>query len=297
MSFFDLAPMKVAGVTIIRNAIRYDYPVVESIKSVLPLVDIMYVGLGQSEDQTRQLVQSIPSEKIVIVDTVWDDNLREGGKVLAVETNKVLDCVGDDFDWIVYIQGDEVLHESGIENIRKGMQQYLKDPRVEGLLLQYKHFYGHYRYIGDSRRWYRQEVRVVKNIKGLRSFRDAQGFRINQRLIRVKMMDAFVHHYGWVKNPKIQLEKDKSFQKLWHDDQTLQSRTIEASEYDYQNIDSLKIYTGTHPAVMHSRIESADWDFKYDTKIRRLSFKNRFLELLEKLTGYRFFEYKNFKRV
>ena len=85
--------MKVAGFTFIRNAVRYDYPVVESITSLLPLVDELVVCVGNSDDSTLALIESIASPKIKIFHSVWDDSLREGGKVLAVETNKALAAV------------------------------------------------------------------------------------------------------------------------------------------------------------------------------------------------------------
>ena len=94
--------MKIAGFTIIRNAIKYDYPVVEAITSILILCDEFYVGVGKSDDDTRNLISSINSEKIKIIDTVWDDNLRQGGAVLAIETNKVFDAIPNDFDWCFY---------------------------------------------------------------------------------------------------------------------------------------------------------------------------------------------------
>ena len=103
--------MKVSGFTFVKNAIKYGYPVVESIRSVLPIVDEMIVCLGDSEDETDKLIESIGSEKIKIVRSVWDNNLREGGKVLAVETNKAMDATASDSDWLFYIQADEVLHE------------------------------------------------------------------------------------------------------------------------------------------------------------------------------------------
>jgi hypothetical protein len=287
--------VKVAGITIIRNALKFDYPVTESIRSILPLVDKMYVGVGNSQDDTRGLIESIASEKLVIIDSVWDERLREGGKVLAVETNKVLDAVPADFDWIFYIQADEILHEEGIPFIREALSQHLRDSRVEGLLLKYRHFYGHYRYFGDSRRWYTREVRVVRNLKSVRSFRDAQGFRIDNRLMRVKLVDAYIHHYGWVKNPVFQLAKDKEFQKLWHSDERLAKRKVEATEYDYKNIDSLSLYQGTHPAVMKERIQAADWDFVFDTEVKNFSFKDSILNFIERITGYRLFKYKNYK--
>ena len=103
--------MKVCGFTIVRNAIKYGYPVVESIKSILPLCDQMVVAVGKSDDDTLALIKSIDSEKIVIIETVWDDTIKEGGRVLAVETNKAMDAITDDFDWCFYIQADEVVHE------------------------------------------------------------------------------------------------------------------------------------------------------------------------------------------
>ena len=85
--------MKVAGFTIIRNALKYDYPVVEAITSILPICDAFYVGVGQSEDDTRKLIEKINSDKIRILDTLWDDTLRVGGLVLSNETNKVFDAI------------------------------------------------------------------------------------------------------------------------------------------------------------------------------------------------------------
>ena len=56
--------MKVAGFTIIRNAVKYDYPVVEAINSILPICDAFYVGVGNSEDETKKLIENINSDKI-----------------------------------------------------------------------------------------------------------------------------------------------------------------------------------------------------------------------------------------
>ena len=95
--------MKVAGFSFVRNAIKYDYPIVEAISSVLPVCDEFVVAVGNSEDQTYDLIKSINSPKIKIIETVWDDNLRDGGKVLAVETDKALKAISSDCDWAFYI--------------------------------------------------------------------------------------------------------------------------------------------------------------------------------------------------
>eukprot|EP00919_Chromeraceae_sp_WS-2016_P074801 GHVR01177019.1.p1 GENE.GHVR01177019.1~~GHVR01177019.1.p1 ORF type:complete len:182 (+),score=8.25 GHVR01177019.1:291-836(+) len=168
--------MFVSGFTFIRNAVKLDYPVSEAIRSILPVVDEMVVAVGNSDDATRDLILSL-GDKIRIIDTTWDDSLREGGKVLAVETNKAFDAVGKQADWCVYIQGDECIHEKYHSEIRAKMEQFKDDNRVEGLLLDYAHFYGSYDYLGDSRTWYRKEIRIIRNDKHIRSYRDAQGFR------------------------------------------------------------------------------------------------------------------------
>ena len=80
--------MKVTGFSIIRNAVKYDYPIVEAIRSVLPLCDEFVIGIGQSEDDTIGLIESINSPKIKIINTIWDDSLRTCGLVLRDETNK-----------------------------------------------------------------------------------------------------------------------------------------------------------------------------------------------------------------
>lgn len=288
--------MKVAGFTFIRNAVRYDYPVVESITSLLPLVDELVVCVGDSDDNTLELIENIGSSKIKIIHSVWDDSLREGGKILAVETNKALAAVAHDADWCFYLQGDEVLHEEDTEAIRNALSRYKDDLKVEGLLFNYRHFYGSYNYIGNSRKWYRHEIRIVRNNIGVYSYKDAQGFRIDNRKLNVKSIDAFIYHYGWVKNPHHQTEKQKNFHKLWHNDETVKNM-VQADEFDYNSIDSLANFKGSHPHVMKNRIAKVDWDFQFDVSKVRLKFKYQILNWIEKMTGYRFFEYKNYRKI
>lgn len=290
--------MQVAGFTIIRNAIKYDYPVVEAISSILPVCDVFYVGVGNSDDDTRKLIASIPSDKIRILDTVWDDRLREGGKILSIETNKVFDAIPKEFDWCFYIQSDECVHEEDLPKIKNAMLLYKDDKTVDGLLFEYKHFYGHYKYIGIGRRWYKHEIRIIKNNKHLRSYKDAQGFRTSQDTkLNVKKTGAFIYHYGWVKPPKAQQAKQSSFHKMWHDDDWVKTHIPEVEEFDYSNIDLLAEYKGSHPKVVKERIKNADWTFKYDPQKVKRNFKYRFLFWVEKLTGWRIGENRNYRIV
>jgi hypothetical protein len=294
--------MKVSGFTFVKNAVKYGYPVVESIMSVLPIVDEMIVCLGDSEDDTNELIGSIDSDKIKIIHSVWDSSLREGGKVLAVETNKAMDATAPDSDWLFYIQADEVLHEQYHQVILHAMQKYKDDKRVEGLLFNYHHFYGSYKFIGDGRRWYSKEIRVIRNNKEIRSWLDAQGFRLDGRKLNVKLINAYIYHYGWVRNPVAMQKKIADISNLWNEgaehEQRMEELKKRTAEFDYSNIDSVTVFAGTHPAVMKDLVNKEDWNFDMD--VQQKNFKNtkhRILYFLWRRFGWRPFEYSNYKRI
>jgi hypothetical protein len=290
--------MFVSGFTFIRNALKYDYPIVEAINSILPLCDEFIVAVGKSEDDTLGLIRSIKNDKIKIIETLWDDTLRIGGEVLAVETNKALNHVSKQADWCFYIQGDEVIHEKYLPAIREAMRQWRTDKKVEGLLLGYTHFYGSYNYTAHARNWYRNEIRIIRNDAAIRSYKDAQGFRKNGKKLRVKKIDAVVYHYGWVKPPAFQQAKLQSFNKYWHSDEWVKQNVEATNEFDYSNIHSLSNFEGTHPKVIEERINNMNWKFSVDpVKNKNISLKNRLLAFVEKLTGYRIGEYKNYTRI
>lgn len=288
--------MKVSGFTFIRNAVLYDYPIVESIQSILPLCDEVVVAVGKSEDATLKLIQDIPSEKIRIIETEWDLSLREGGRVLAEETNKALAEIAKDSDWCFYIQGDEVVHEKYHATIKTAMEKYKEEDKVEGLLFKYLHFYGSYDFVGDSRKWYRREIRVIKNNPKFQSYKDAQGFRNNGQKLHVKEIDAYIYHYGWVKPPEMQAAKIKNFLSLWHSDDYV-AKNQPQGQFDYSQIDSLKLFQGTHPEVMKNRIEKLNWSFDFDPTQKNFGFKNWLLYHLENWTGIRVGEYRNYRKI
>lgn len=290
--------MKVAGFTIIRNAVKYDYPVVEAIRSILPLCDEFLVLAGNSSDETLELIRSIDSPKIRIEHSVWNDELRTGGAVLAVETNKAKALISPGFDWLFYIQSDEVIHEKFHEPIRKSMLKYKDDLAVEGLLFDYVHFYGSYDYVATSRKWYRKEIRIIRQDEDIISYKDAQGFRKSGRKLNIANSGGMVYHYGWVKPPEAQQAKQESFHKMWHDDQWMEKHIPKVEQFDYSNIDMLVSFSGTHPMVMHDRIARKNWKFTFDpVKARKPSMRIRLLHAFEKLTGVRIGEYKNYRLI
>ncbi len=289
--------VKASGFSFIRNAVKYDYPILEAILSILPVCDEFVLAVGRSDDDTLNYVKSINSPKMKIIETVWDDTLREGGRVLAVETNKAFHAISSDADWAFYIQGDEVIHEKYLDNIKHAMIQYKDDMQVDGFVFDHLNFYGSYDYIADARHWQKKEIRVVRNRKDIYSYKDAMSFRKgNDEKLNVKYVDACIYHYGWVKAPDIMQKKQLEFHKMWHDDEWVKKNIPVVEEFDYSIIDSVEYFKGTHPKVMTERLKRLNWKFSFDpTKTKKESFRRQVLNTIYKKLGWHIGEYKNYK--
>ncbi|MEQ1797793.1 MAG: glycosyltransferase family 2 protein [Lacibacter sp.] len=280
-----------------RNAVLNDFPVTEAISSILPVVDEMIISIDKGDDDTEGLIRSIVSDKIRIVYSTWDMNLRKGGQVYAIETNKAMQHISADTDWIFYIQADEVIHEKYHTVIRETAERYRTEKKVDGLLFKYLHFYGTYEYVGDSRKWYRHEVRLVKNDHSITSYKDAQGFRRGNEKIRVVPVDAEVYHYGWVKSPQQMRKKQNITRRFYFESDVNQQVINKTDSFDFSEFDSLKKFTGTHPLVMQKRIASKNWQVELDINRKKFTLKNKILFWIEKKTGKRPFEFRNYRKI
>ena len=286
--------MKVSGFTFVRNGIKFDYPFRESILSLLPLVDEMIVNVPESDDDTLKAVKDIGDPKVKIFETKWGGDIPTGGKILSHHTNLALQkCTGD---WCFYIQADEIISELDYDKIRRSMDDNLSDKRVDGLLFDYIHFYGSYACVAAARNWYRREVRIIRNRKGIVSFADAQGFRYkDESKVSVAYTGAKVYHYGWVRPIDSMRTKTIAMDRLWHGDKKdEQNKNMEYKSTQY----GLKKFRGTHPIVMKDRIKKQDWKFENKSKISTYrEFRYWLSDLFEKITGTRFFEYKGYKLI
>jgi hypothetical protein len=259
--------MKVSGFSIIRNGMLYGYPFKEAVLSVLPLCDEFIINVGRSDDNTLDVIKSINSPKLKILETEWDMTQREGGKLLSIETNRALrECTGD---WGIYIQGDEVLHEKYIPAVKEAMAKYYNAAEIEGLRFRYKHFYGSYDYYQDNfRKWYTKEVRVIRNNGKIVSWGDAMDFKHHDgSKINAADIDAEIYHYGWVRPPDTLIKKRIDFEKFYKSDEEV-SKVIRQI-HNYDDLGNLKRFTDTHPEVMKERINSSSWDF--DAKLEEQS--------------------------
>jgi len=115
------------------------------------------------------------------------------------------------------------------------------------------------------------------------------------RKLQVKATGIPVFHYSYVRPPSLMQKKAAYFNSFWHDDQWVRDNLADKSEFDYYNVDEVRPFKGTHPKLMKEIVAQQDWGFDI-TKIRRnFTFREKILHTIEKRTGYRLGEYKNYK--
>jgi glycosyltransferase involved in cell wall biosynthesis len=298
--------MKISAFTYVRNGKTFGYPFIESIKSLLPIVDEYIVVVGDSTDGTREAVEKIGDDKIKIVDTIWDDNLRKDGKIFAQQANIGLDNTSVDSDWLFHLQADEVIHEKDFPVILQSLEQNLSNKKVDGFLLRFLNFFGDFNHYCPSRRFHQREIRIIRNDRSIRSYKDSMGFRkfhtpelINKKgtKLLVKQIEATIYHYSWSKAPKTQKAKNIEFSKRYHptDDFIKDFEAAHGQANDYHQYDYLKVFTGTHPAAIQQVVDAQDWEFIYDPSRNNMTGKEKIMKFLETLTGKQFFIYKNYK--
>jgi len=297
--------MKVSGFTYMRNSFKYGYPVIESIKSILPICDEFIAVVGKSDDGTREAIEAIGSDKIKIIDTIWDDELIKGGKVFAQQANIGLKAVTG--DWAFHIQSDEVFHEDDLPMIYQAMKDNFENKKVEGFLFDFLHFIGDYKHIGTTRKWHRREIRIIRNDPTFYSYNDSQGFRsypthddyinqLNSRKLHVKLLNAKIFHYSYCRNPDLLLGKVKRFVNYYQPKEKTEEQFAAYKTFDFGTVaDILADFTKPHPATMAKTIAAQDWVFKHDPTKIALSPRRLFLHRVEQVIGWRIGEYKNYK--
>lgn len=280
--------MKVSACTFIRNGQLLGYPFVESIRSILPIVDEFVIAVGQGDDDTLAILQAMNEPKLHLIETVWNDNMRVKGYVYGQQKMIAqFACTGE---WIFYLEGDEVVHESDLSVIQASMQQHLDDPEVEALIFDYLHFYGNANTYLWSPGWYRRAPRIIK--ASVRSYAPDGLFWLvldsnkHGRYPKAAHAGASMYHYGWVRSEAQMNLKASRVEKYWNK----QNAAI-----DYRDIDAriLREFTGTHPQVVQNWLPQEPGLFQVNPDYRptrkqqkhwwMLQLENRFgLELSKK---------------
>ena len=296
--------MKISGFSFVRNGISLYYPIVEAIKSILPIVDefIIAVGEGDKDDETRKRIAGIGDAKVKIIDTQWDEKHYKGGIVNSIQTDIAMkECSGD---WLFYLQADEVMHEKYLPAIKARCAELLDEAEVEGMVFGYKHFWGDYDHYHASHGWYKNEVRIVRNRPDIHSWQSAQSFRRfdyydnprqkdGHHKLKVARVDAEIYHYGWVRPPHFMQNKRRALDSVhWGAQKAAHFYNNSPDEFDYGPLNLLAEFKGSHPALMADMISRMDWKGKLQfsgkpdptrERHKHEKMRNRLLSLLEKI--------------
>jgi len=309
--------MKISGFSFVRNGVSLYYPVVESIKSILPVCDefCIAVGKGDQGDKTREMIAGIGNPKVKIIDTVWDEKYYKKGIINALQTDIAQQaCSGD---WLFYLQADEVVHEKYLSTIYSRCAELLDNKNVEGLLFDYKHFWGDYYHYQDSHGWYPREIRIIRSLPSIHSWQSAQSFRHfdpyieprqkeGTRKLITALVNAEIYHYGWVRPPHLMQNKRRALDGVhWGRKQADEFYDSQPDHFDYGPLDRMAVFKKSHPAVMKEFIKRMDWQdtLQYSgspNKNRQLhkheTVKYRLISRLEKLfnSGRQFGGFKNY---
>jgi hypothetical protein len=274
--------MKVSAFTFIKNGQILGYPFLQSIKSVLSIVDEFVINVGESEDNTLELIKTISNPKIRIIESTWNDSMQDRGYVYGQQKMIAqFNCTGD---WAFYVEGDEVYHENDLEQISKSMKLHLNDSNVEALVFDFIHFYGNSNSVLNSPGWYRSEARIIKN--SVRSYAPDGLFWVvldsnkKGRYPKAKHTGVTCYHYGWVRSEEQMNLKSSKVQKYWGG---------EPIKVDYSQMDPTIIqkFHNTHPKIMRDWIPKNSGLYKVDSayKPTRKQMKHRLMIKLENLFG------------
>jgi len=289
-----MSQASISGFTFIRNGVELGFPFEASIRSLLPLVDEFVVVVGKSNDDTLARIHAIGSPKIRVIETIWNERMADRGFVYAQQKMIAqFACTGD---WAFYLEGDEVVHEAELANIRASVDKHHNNPAVEAFVFDYFHFYGTPDFVANSPAWYRRECRLIRNT--IRSYApDGQYWLITAdhkkgRNPQAALANAHIYHYGWVRSNEAMQKKLDQVSKFWSHG----APTIRYSEFDAQ---VLQPFTGTHPELVKPWLESsAEKSFTIDPdyQLTKREKRHRWLMKLEKAFGLDFSR-KHFKLV
>ena len=245
----------VSGLTILRSAPGYEYPIVECVRSMMPLVEEIVV-VAHRGDAALAPVRALDDPRIAVVESDWDESPEPGGRILARQTNRALARCRS--AWALYLQADEVLHEADYDAIRSALARWDPAPRVDALSFRFLHFEGSYDYVNALR--YRRQCRLVRNDGRLESVRDAAGFgRLDGRRLRTRRSGGRIFHYGWVAAPAALKAKTLALARLYHDETYVSRRWAPVPAESIGSVELAFRWSGPHPAVMRERVARQDW--------------------------------------
>ena len=238
------------------------------------------IAVGQGQDETLSRIVAIGDPKIRVIETEWNENMRDRGFVYGQQ--KMIaqyNCTGD---WAFYLEGDEVLHEDELPAIQDTMEQHLNDPMIEAL---------YFNFFISMGRLIRSESQAIERrlIIEIRSSIAPDGLFFvvldknkHGRYPRAVSANANIYHYGHCRSVSKMNEKLAQVGRYWGGSHE------EFQSYGNIDVAELREFTGTHPAVMSEWLaHEAEHVFEQvpGYSLSRRDYRNRVRFWLEDMLG------------
>lgn len=188
------------------------------------------------------------------------------------------------YDWVVYLEGDEIIDVKDIPYIKSMLNKYLEDSQVEAFVFNYYHFYGSPDYIASSPRWYKMAPRIIRN--SIRTWAPDGLFWVvmnknkQGRYPFAKLLDCYIYHYGHVRPIIAMNEKNKRVEKYWGKAPRIFN--------NYNTIDPKTIikFTGAHPEIIKNWINTVaqkNFNNNFAYKLSFRDIRHRILVFINKV--------------
>lgn len=271
-----------AGFSYIYNGIDFDIPFIESIKSVIHIVDEFVLTECYSKDGTWEKCLKLQEEypnKIKLLRRPWVEHFSE----ISLLANWTATHIDEDIQYCMQLQSDEVIHEKDLDILRR-LPELMNLNNKTAARWRYNHFLGN-----PSTTFpfcYSELVRVIKRGLGWQIIGDGVQYAKDGSLLppeEVLETNIQVFHYGKMKDPKKGFKKEVDFQNLFKDvgfpdpkmKEMKEKLGEEYCDYVYlfeSNIVDNKIqkFEDSHPLVMHEylkKFESSGYE-QFISKIK-----------------------------
>lgn len=250
--------MKLAGISIIKNAVKYDYCFEESIRSMQQVCDAVIVAYVESEDDTFERLINMQNDNLYIIQlTDKDWNLYPDKHRLSYITNIAIqhaDRLG--FPYVFSCQADEVVHESSYDSIRKFVESG-KDAAIIKRINLWKTPYQELNVPHDRQPCNTQVLRLAKS--SFRAYDDAESLGLNRNHDIEYLDDVVLIHYGFVRKKEVMKGKIINMQQgvfgMANYDSKLDQCDVFNPDLWFNPETELKEISITHPKLMENWIK------------------------------------------
>lgn len=212
-----MANPTLGGSVFVRNAIKFDYCIRESISSLCEVCDQVVVLDAQSEDGTLDHIRPLKDKYanlMIAQGAEWECHDRyERLSILANQAKSFLNT-----DWHFMLQADEVIHEDSYHWIRKAVRN---NNGCESYRVRRINFFGdsdhHFRFdLAQDRKPCSDAVNRL-SIRDFDAVSDAESLGCNPDTNCCDWIDEIqIWHYGYVRDEQLHCDKVIDMQSWFH---------------------------------------------------------------------------------